>query len=101
MQSIVTTWNRSAERIFGYTAKEMIGQPILRLIPDERKEEEPAILARLRVGERVDHFDAKRRHKDGHQLEATFSDGGATICVVLLSHETSSISLLHCFTEKS
>lgn len=73
LNGIVTSWNKSAERIFGYTAEEMIGQPILRLIPAERKQEEPAILQRLRHGERVDHFDTKRCHKDGHQLDISLT----------------------------
>ena len=73
LNGIVTSWNKGAERIFGYTAEEMIGQPILRLIPDDRKEEEPAILQRLRSGERVDHFDTKRRHKDGHELDISLT----------------------------
>ena len=73
LNGIVTSWNKSAERIFGYTAKEMIGQPILRLIPDDRKEEEPAILQRLRCGDRVDHFETKRRHKDGHLLDISLT----------------------------
>jgi signal transduction histidine kinase/CheY-like chemotaxis protein len=51
----------------------MIGQPILRLIPDDRKHEEPAILQRLRIGERVDHFDTKRRHKNGHELDISLT----------------------------
>src|SRR5690348_9567934 len=55
LDGIVTSWNTSAERMFGYTAQEMIGQPILRLIPVERQSEEEHILARLRAGERIDH----------------------------------------------
>src|SRR4030095_11379465 len=51
----------------------MIGQPILRLIPPDRKGEEPTILARLRNGERVDHFDTKRLHKDGHELDISLT----------------------------
>ncbi|MGV3533329.1 MAG: PAS domain-containing hybrid sensor histidine kinase/response regulator [Chthoniobacteraceae bacterium] len=73
LNGIVTSWNKGAERIFGYTAQEMIGQPILRLIPDDRKEEEPAILKRLRSGERVDHFETKRLHKDGHLLDISLT----------------------------
>src|SRR5690349_6720662 len=61
LNGIVTSWNKSAERIFGYTALEMIGKPILTLIPDDRLEEETLILSRLRSGERVDHFETKRR----------------------------------------
>ena len=73
LNGIVTSWNKGAERIFGYVAEEMIGQPILRLIPTDRKEEEPAILKRLRSGERVDHFDTKRLHKDGHELDISLT----------------------------
>ncbi len=73
LNGIVTSWNKAAERIFGYTAEEMIGEPILKLIPTDRKEEEPAILHRLRHGERVDHFDTKRRHKDGHELDISLT----------------------------
>ncbi|HZJ15159.1 MAG TPA: ATP-binding protein, partial [Chthoniobacteraceae bacterium] len=73
LNGIVTSWNKAAERIFGYTADEMIGQPILRLIPPDRKGEEPTILARLRNGERVDHFDTKRLHKDGHELDISLT----------------------------
>src|SRR5215213_4693401 len=73
LNGIVTSWNKGAERIFGYTAQEMIGQPILKLIPPDRKEEEPAILQRLRRGERVDHFDTKRCHKDGHEFDISLT----------------------------
>jgi PAS domain S-box-containing protein len=73
LNGIVTSWNKGAERIFGYVAEEMIGQPILRLIPADRKSEEAAILARLRNGERVDHFDTKRLHKEGHELDISLT----------------------------
>ncbi|HEV7868281.1 MAG TPA: PAS domain S-box protein [Chthoniobacteraceae bacterium] len=73
LNGIVTSWNKAAERIFGYTAEEMIGQPILRVIPTDRKGEEPAILQRLRRGERVDHFDTKRLHKDGRELDISLT----------------------------
>jgi PAS domain S-box-containing protein len=67
---IVTSWNTSAERIFGYTAEEAVGQPIATLIiPPDRQDEEPKILARLRKGERVDHFETVRRRKDGTLLD--------------------------------
>lgn len=71
LQSIVTTWNPGAERIFGYSAEEMIGQPILKIIPDDRKNEEDVILARLRNGERVDHFETVRRTKDGRLIDVS------------------------------
>jgi PAS domain S-box-containing protein len=71
LNGIVQSWNASAERIFGFTAEEMIGQPITRIIPDDRLEEEPKILERLRRGERVDHFQTIRRRKDGSLLEVS------------------------------
>jgi len=71
LEGIVTTWNIGAERIFGYTAAEMIGQPITKMIPEERLHEEPMILQRLRRGERVDHFETVRRRKDGTLLEVS------------------------------
>ncbi len=68
----VTSWNKSAERIFGYTADEAVDQPIASLIiPADRQEEEPEILARLRRGERVDHFETVRRRKDGTLLDVS------------------------------
>ncbi|MGI8605297.1 MAG: PAS domain S-box protein [Verrucomicrobiales bacterium] len=68
LDSVVTSWNAGAERIFGYSAKEMIGQSILRVIPPERRAEERAILARIRDGQRVDHFETIRVAKGGRKL---------------------------------
>jgi PAS domain S-box-containing protein len=65
LDGIVFSWNRAAERIFGYTAKEMIGRPIRTIIPADRQSEEDEVLARIRRGERVDHFDTLRCHKNG------------------------------------
>jgi PAS domain S-box-containing protein len=65
LDGIVTSWNLSAERLFGYTADEMIGRSILLLIPPERHSEEPGILQRIRNGERIEHFETIRRRKDG------------------------------------
>ena len=58
---IVTSWNAAAERIFGYSANEMIGQPITKIIPPERWDDEPKILATIRRGKRIEHFDTRRR----------------------------------------
>jgi PAS domain S-box-containing protein len=68
LEGVVTSWNPGAERIFGYKAHEMIGTPMARLIPADRLEEEPQILARLKNGERVDHFETVRVAKDGRRL---------------------------------
>ena len=65
LDGIITSWNRGAERIFGYTAEEAIGQPITIVIPQDRQDEERAILTRIRRGERIDHFETVRQRKHG------------------------------------
>jgi PAS domain S-box-containing protein len=65
LDGIIVTWNEGASRIFGYSADEVIGRPVTLLIPPDRLGEEPGILARLRAGERVDHFETLRVRKDG------------------------------------
>lgn len=69
LKGIIITWNKGAERIFGYTAQEVIGKPIEILIPPERLEEEPLILGKLKAGERLDHFETVRVRKDGTRLD--------------------------------
>jgi PAS domain S-box-containing protein len=73
LSGIVTSWNEGACRLFGYTAEEMVGEPLLRLIPPDRLDEEPTILARLRRGEHVEHFETVRRHKDGSLVDVSVS----------------------------
>lgn len=73
LDGIVTSWNRSAERLFGYAAAEMIGRPIAVLAAPGREDEMSAILARIRRGERVDHFDTVRRRKDGTLVEISLT----------------------------
>jgi PAS domain S-box-containing protein len=68
LQGIVTSWNGAAERLFGYTAEEMIGQPVSRLIPPDRHDEEPSILERIGRGESIEHYETIRRRKDGTHL---------------------------------
>jgi PAS domain S-box-containing protein len=65
LEGVITSWNRGAERLFGYTAAEAVGQHISLIIPEDRKAEENDVLARLRRGERIDHFETVRRAKDG------------------------------------
>jgi PAS domain S-box-containing protein len=73
IDGIITSWNQGAERIFGYTAKEAIGQPITLIIPSSHWEEEVDILSRLRRGERVDHFQTVRKRKDGQLLDISLT----------------------------
>ena len=74
LDGIITSWNAGAERIFGYTAPEMVGQSVMKLIPEERKDEEPAILKRLRNGERVDHFETVRLRKNGEKVDVSLNN---------------------------
>jgi len=67
----IQTWNAGAERIFGYAAAEVVGRPITILIPPDRQHEEPELLARLRRGEHIDHFETVRVRKDGRQIEVS------------------------------
>src|ERR1700676_922163 len=73
LEGIITSWNTGAERMFGYTAKEIIGQPILRLIPRELHDEEDRILARIRAGERLEHYETVRLTKNGHRFPVSLT----------------------------
>jgi two-component system sensor histidine kinase VicK len=73
LNSIITSWNISAERIFGYTAEEMIGQSILKLIPADRHGEETMILSQLKMGNRVNHFETKRLTKQGILIDVSLT----------------------------
>ncbi len=73
LDGIVTSWNRAAETMFGYTAEEMIGQSIRKIIPDDRQSEEDDVLARIRRGLRVEHFDTIRQRKDGTMVPISLS----------------------------
>src|SRR5262249_44759785 len=69
LEGIILSWNAGAERLFGYSATEAIGQPITLLIPPERHDEESVILERLRRGEHIEHFETVRVRKDGSLLD--------------------------------
>src|SRR5690349_18612897 len=71
LDGIIRSWNKSAERIFGWTADEVVGKSITIIIPPDRQDEEPKILARLRAGERVDHFETVRVTKDGRLIHVS------------------------------
>jgi PAS domain S-box-containing protein len=65
LDGVITSWNTGAERVFGYAAEEVIGQPITIVIPQDRQDEERTILTRIRRGERIDHFETVRQRKHG------------------------------------
>ncbi|NLR78107.1 ATP-binding protein [Chitinophaga eiseniae] len=73
LDGIVTSWNPAAERLFGYTAEEMIGTSITRIIPPDKLMEEPVILQQLRAGQRIDHFETKRMTKSGTLLDISLT----------------------------
>lgn len=71
LDGIVSSWNPAAEHMFGYTAEEMIGRPITTIIPEDHRHEEETILARVRVGQRIEPFDTVRRHKSGRLVDVS------------------------------
>jgi PAS domain S-box-containing protein len=73
LDGIITSWNRGAERVFGYTAQEAVGQPVTMLMPPERADEEPGILARIRRGEKIDHYETIRQRKDGRFVDISLT----------------------------
>jgi PAS domain S-box-containing protein len=73
LDGVIQSWNSAAEQLFGYTAKEAIGRHISFLIPSERADEEERILARLRAGERIEHFDTVRVRKDGQPIHVSLT----------------------------
>jgi len=73
LDGIVTSWNRAAEQLFGYTAAEMIGQSITTIIPPELRAEEDYVLGCIRRGEKIEHFETIRQAKDGHRLNISLT----------------------------
>ncbi|HEX4051282.1 MAG TPA: PAS domain S-box protein [Steroidobacteraceae bacterium] len=73
LEGIITSWNRGAERLFGYSADEIIGQPIFTVVPPQLYEQEREILARLRAGQRIEHFDTQRLRKDGTPVDISLT----------------------------
>jgi PAS domain S-box-containing protein len=73
LDGIIESWNSGAERLFGYSAREAIGQPVTILIPQDRIDEEPGIIDRIRRGERIDHYETVRQRKDGSRVDISLS----------------------------
>jgi PAS domain S-box-containing protein len=73
LNGIIQTWNRGAQRVFGYRAEEIIGKPVTILMPPDRIDEEPGILARVRRGERIEHYETVRRCKDGSLIDISLT----------------------------
>jgi PAS domain S-box-containing protein len=73
LNGVVQTWNRAAERMFGYTADEIVGRPIRLIIPADRQSEEDRVLATIRAGNSVEHFETVRQRKDGTLIEISLS----------------------------
>ena len=85
LNSIVTSWNAAAQRMFGYSAEEMIGKSVRLLIPDDRQHEEDDVLSRITRGQRLEHYETIRRRKDGTlfpvslTVSPVFNDEGVVI----------------------
>jgi PAS domain S-box-containing protein len=73
LDGVIITWNRGAERLFGYKAEEVIGKSVTILIPPDRHDEEPRILEQVRRGERIDHYETVRRRRDGSLVEISLT----------------------------
>jgi PAS domain S-box-containing protein len=73
LNGVLNSWNKAAERIFGYSAEEAIGQPATILMPPDRVNEEPAILEKIRKGDRVDHYETVRQRKDGKLIDISLT----------------------------
>ncbi len=73
LNGVVTDWNAAAERMFGYTAKEAIGRSILTIIPPDLQHEEPVILGKIRAGDRIEHYETERLHKNGQRIAVSLT----------------------------
>jgi PAS domain S-box-containing protein len=95
LEGIIRSWNRAAERLFGYAAEEAVGQSITLIIPPERVQEEQEILAKVRRGERIDHFETVRCAKSGRRIDVAltispvYNASGVIIGASKIAHDIS------------
>jgi PAS domain S-box-containing protein len=73
LEGVITSWNRGAQRLFGYTAEEVVGRSVTIIIPTDRHDEEPMILGRIRRGERIEHYETIRQRKDGSLVDISIT----------------------------
>jgi PAS domain S-box-containing protein len=73
LNGLITSWNRGAERLFGYTAEELVGKPIAILAAPDHRDEMPVILSKIRAGQRVEHYETRRRRKDGEIIDVALT----------------------------
>jgi PAS domain S-box-containing protein len=73
LDGVILSWNQGAERLFGFTAEEVVGKPVTIIIPLDRLDEEPAILAKIHRGERIEHFETVRQRKDGSLVDISLT----------------------------
>jgi PAS domain S-box-containing protein len=106
LNGIVESWNPAAEALFGYTAREMIGQSIRKIIPADRQSEEDEVLAKIRAGIVVDHFETRRQRKDGQLIDISLTvspvrdfagriTGASKIARPIGEHKRAAIAALH------
>ena len=106
LQGIVTTWNAAAERLFGFTAQEMIGQPILRIIPPDLYPEEDRILEQIRHGKRIDRYETVRVRKDGSRVHISLTvspildANGRIVGAAKIAHDVTKLHALMADREK-
>ena len=104
LNSIITSWNRGAERMFGYTASEAVGRSIRMIIPPDLQSEEDMVLARIHAGATVDHYETRRLRKDGSELQVSLTvspiidEAGVIVGASKIARDVTERSRLHALT---
>jgi PAS domain S-box-containing protein len=94
----IASWNKGAQRLFGYSAAEILGEPLALLVPADHPDELPGITERIRRGESIDHFETQRVRKDGTRLDVSLTGGGGASArrVLVDDNEDAATSLTAC-----